>query len=311
QYSHLNQKYGGYYSQAQIKEVIAYAAQRGIEVIPEIDIPGHCRAAILSMPDLLAEPEDKSQYRSVQHYNDNVLNPGLEGTYQFIDAVLKEVAELFPSQYVHMGADEVPEGVWEQSPAAQAFMQKHQLPNTKALQGHFLRYIENKLVDLGKRMMGWEEVYHGEKISTNTIICSWTSEEAGLKCASQGFDVILQPAQYNYFDIIQSDHVDELGANWAGVTPLQKTYSYEPLASLDRQSATFKHVMGLQAGVWCELINSQQRLDFMLYPRLLAMAEVSWTDSENRNWNDFICRLNLRKPSLDAQQIEYRPWDEK
>lgn len=308
QYSHLAEQYGGFYTQAQIRDIVQYAAERNITVIPEIDIPGHCRAAIKSLPELLVDPEDRSQYRSIQYYTDNVLSPALTGTYTFIDTVLEEVAQLFPAPYVHIGADEVPHGVWSNSPKCQALMAQHGYTDPKELQGHLLRHAEQKLASLGKRMIGWEEVQHGNKVSKDTIVCSWLSEKAGLEGAEKGFDIILQPAQYTYLDIVQDHNSEELGVNWAGVTPLEKAYSYEPLSELAPDDPRRQHIFGVQCGLWCEVIDQQNRIDHMLYPRLLAMAEACWTDRKQRDWADFLARLNGHLPTLIHQGIQFRPW---
>lgn len=309
QYSHLAKTYGGYYSQDEIKEVIAYAKDRGINVIPEIDIPGHCRAAIKSLPELLCEPEDKSQYRSIQHYNDNVLSPALPGTYHFLDKVLEEVADLFPSDWVHIGADEVPDGVWLESPACQALMEKEGYQSTKELQGHLLRYAEKKLRSLGKRMVGWEEAQHGNKVSKDTIIYSWLSEEAALNCAKQGFDVILQPGQSTYLDMTQDYAPEEPGVDWAAVIPLESAYRYEPLAEVPDADPIRKRILGIQCALWSEIITNQSRMDYMVFPRLTAMAEACWTEKSERDWDDYLSRLKSHLDLLDRQQIEYRqPW---
>ncbi|AEX23046.1 beta-hexosaminidase [Vibrio sp. EJY3] len=225
QYTHLSQRYGGFYTQEEIKEVVAYAARRSITVIPEIDVPGHCRAAIKSLPHMLVEAEDTTEYRSIQHYNDNVINPALPGSYEFIDKVLEEVVALFPAPYIHIGADEVPHGVWSQSPACQALMEQQGYSDYKELQGHFLRHAEDKLRGLGKRMLGWEEAQHGNKVSKDTVIYSWLSEEAALNCARQGFDVVLQPAQTTYLDMTQDYAPEEPGVDWANPIPLETAYS--------------------------------------------------------------------------------------
>lgn len=309
QYSHLNSVYGGYYSQQQVKEVIAYAAERGITVIPEIDIPGHCRAAIKSLPHLLQDNEDRSQFRSIQHYTDNVLNPALPGTYEFLDTVLEEVAELFPSQWIHIGADEVPDGVWLESPACQKLMADHDYQSAKELQGHLLRYAEKKLRTLGKRMVGWEEAQHGNKVSKDTVIYSWLSEEAALNCAKQGFDVILQPGQSTYLDMTQDYSPEEPGVDWAAVIPLENAYRYEPLAEIPDSDPVRKRILGIQCALWCEIINTQQRMDYMVFPRLTAMAEACWTNKPQRNWEDYLSRLKGHLPLLERQGVQYRqPW---
>jgi hexosaminidase len=309
QFSHLSSVYGGYYSQEQVKEIIAYASERGITVIPEIDIPGHCRAAIKSLPHLLQDEEDQSQFRSIQHYTDNVLSPALPGTYEFLDRVLEEVAELFPATWVHIGADEVPDGVWLESPQCQKLMQEHNYQSAKELQGHLLRYAEQKLRKLGKRMVGWEEAQHGNKVSKDTVIYSWLSEEAALNCAKQGFDVILQPGQSTYLDMSQDYSPKEPGVDWAAVIPLESAYHYEPLAEVPDEDPIRKRILGIQCALWCEIITTQQRMDYMVFPRLTAMAEACWTNKNQRDWEDYLSRLKGHLPLLDRQNIEYRqPW---
>lgn len=309
QYSHLSSVYGGFYSQDQIREVVAFAQERGINVIPEIDIPGHCRAAIKSLPELLQDPEDTSPYRSIQHYNDNILSPALPGTYEFLDKVLEEVAELFPSTWVHIGADEVPEGVWIESPACQKLMAEHGYQTAKELQGHLLRYAEQKLRTLGKRMVGWEEAQHGNKVSKDTVIYSWLSEEAALNCAKQGFDVILQPGQSTYLDMTQDYAPEEPGVDWAAVIPLENAYRYEPLADVPDSDPIRKRILGIQCALWSEIILTQPRMDYMVFPRITAMAEACWTEKAHRDWKDYLSRLKGHLPLLDKQSIQYRqPW---
>lgn len=312
QYSTLTERHGGFYRQHEIKEVIAYAAERGITVIPEIDIPGHSRAAIKSLPEWLIDREDQSAYRSIQYYTDNVLSPALPGTYQFIDRVLEEVAALFPSPWVHIGGDEVPDGVWLDSPKCQALMAEHGYHHSHELQGHLLRYAEQKLKSLGKRMVGWEEAHHGNKVSKDTVIYSWLSEKAALHCAKQGFDVILQPGQFTYLDIVQDYAPEEPGVDWAGVTPLERAYGYEPLAEVADNDPLRKRILGIQCALWCERVNNPSRLDYMIYPRLTALAEAGWTEKQRRNWSDYLTRLKGHLPLLDQQGIDYRhPWQAK
>ncbi|WP_434356897.1 beta-N-acetylhexosaminidase [Parasalinivibrio latis] len=306
QFTELNKRHGGFYSKKEVREVIAFAAKRGVTVVPEIDIPGHSRAAIKSLPDLLVEEQDQSRYRSIQNYSDNVLNPGIEGTYTFLRNILDEVCELFPSPYIHIGADEVPQGVWTDSPACQALMEKQGYRDPKELQGHLLRYAEEYLHGKGKRMLGWEEAVHGDKVSKDTVIYSWSSEQAGQDCVESGYDVVMQPGQYTYLDMTQSNAADEAGATWGGVVPLEKSYSYEPLADLPYDSPKRHQILGIQCALWCEFIHTQSRFDYMVYPRLPAIAEVCWSSKEQRDWNDFLSRLAGHLKHLDRQGINYR-----
>ncbi|MGF1834130.1 beta-N-acetylhexosaminidase [Photobacterium sanguinicancri] len=306
QYTHLTQRYGGYYSKVEIRELIQYASDRGITIIPEIDIPGHCRAAIKSLPHLLLDPQDQSQYSGAQNYTDNILSAALPGTYQFIATVLGEVAELFPAPYVHIGGDEVPAGAWEKSDACQTFMAEHNYQQTMELQSHILRFADEILRTKGKRMMGWEEVTKGGEIDNNTVIYSWLSEDAGLASAKKDFDVIMQPAQFTYLDLVQGYSPDEMGVDWAGKLPLDKVYNYHPLANLATNDPIHNKIMGIQGALWCERIDTQQRFDHMIYPRLLALAEVCWSQPNLRHWDDFTARLSGQLQYLNKAGIQYR-----
>ena len=309
QFSFASECYGGFYTKEQIRDVVEYANRRGINVIPEIDIPGHCRAAILSLPHLLIEDEDKSEYRSIQHYTDNVLNPGIQGTYNFIDTVIDEICELFPSKYIHIGADEVPSGVWENSPACQRLLYQEGYTEYPQLQGHLLRHVEKRLQKIGRRMLGWEEAQHGNKVSNETVIYAWQNEAAAIKCATQGFDVVLQPGQYTYLDMAQDFNPEESGVHWANVLPLEKVYCYQPLADLAENAPIREKVLGIQCALWCELIPTEKQLDYMLYPRLLAVAETAWSQTNNRIWKGFLSRLKGHLPILQQQGIHFRdPW---
>ena len=306
QFSHIDHRYGGFYRKSDVRNVIAFAAERGIEVIPEIDIPGHCRAAIFSLPELLKDPDDSSHYMSIQGFNDNVLSPALSGTYHFIETVLNEISDLFSSQYIHIGGDEVPNGVWQNSKACQTLMRHHGYTDPKMLQGHILNFAETIIQRNGKRMMGWEEARHGNLISQDTVIFSWLSEEAGAESAKAGFDVVMQPAQYTYLDLAQSKSPDEWGVNWAGYVPLKTVYDYRPFASFSEDDSRHEKILGIQSALWSELINSSERFDYMIYPRLLAVAEIAWTPPAQREWNAFQARLHGQLHYLDRAGIHYR-----
>ncbi|MGF1903301.1 family 20 glycosylhydrolase, partial [Aliivibrio sifiae] len=224
----------------------------------------------------------------------------------FIDTVLEEIADLFPAPFIHIGADEVPKGVWTDSPKCQALMQEQGYTDPVELQGHLLRHAENKLKQLGKQMLGWEEAQHGNKVSKDTVIYSWLSEEAALNCAKQGFDVVLQPGQTTYLDMAQDYSPEEPGVDWASVLPLEGAYNYEPLAELADNDPIRKRILGIQCALWCEIINNQERMDYMIFPRLLAMSEGMWTQKQHRNWTDFLSRLNGRLPTLTRQGINFR-----
>ncbi|MCS3459556.1 MULTISPECIES: beta-N-acetylhexosaminidase [Aeromonas] len=296
-------RYGGFYSQDEARELIAYAASLGIEVIPEIDIPGHCHAAIKALPELLIEPADHSRYLSVQFFDDNVLNPALPGTYQFLDKVMDEVCELFPSKLVHMGGDEVPHGVWTDSPACQALMQQQGYRDIRELQGHLLRHCQDYLAAKGRQMVGWEEVLQGDKVGKEAIICAWTSFQAGLDAASQGYPVLMAAAQYLYLDLACNDNIDEPGLYWAGTPNLEQVYSCDP-APADFHAND--NILGVLSPLWSELVHTRDRLDYMLFPRMLATAEVAWSLPSDKDWAHFCARLPGQLAILDQQQVRYR-----
>ncbi|CAJ1802074.1 Beta-hexosaminidase [Aeromonas salmonicida] len=271
--------YGGYYTQSEVRELVAYASGLGITVIPEIDIPGHCHAAIKALPGLLIEEADRSRYLSVQYFDDNVLNPALPGTYQFLEAVIDEVCELFPGPLVHMGGDEVPTGVWTDSPACQQLMQRQGYQDYRELQGHLLRHCQQYLASKGKQMLGWEEILHGDKVSRDATIFAWTSFQAGLDAAAAGYPVVMAPAQHLYLDLAWSQDPREPGLYWAGTLNLEQVYRCDP-APADFHAND--NILGVLSPLWSELVTSRDRLDYMLFPRMLATAEVAWSDATRK-----------------------------
>ena len=295
--------YGGYYTQSEVRELVAYAAGLGISVIPEIDIPGHCHAAIKALPALLREEADHSRYLSVQYFDDNVLNPALPGTYEFLEAVMAEVCALFPGPQIHMGGDEVPRGVWTDSPACQQLMQREGYQDCRELQGHLLRHCQHYLAARGRQMLGWEEILHGDKVSRDAAIVAWTSFQAGLDAASQGYPVVMAPAQQLYLDQAYNQDIHEPGLYWAGPVSLEQVYACDP-APIDFHAND--NILGVLSPLWSELVTSRDRLDYMLFPRLLATAEVAWSAPARKAWGHFAARLPGQLQILDQLQVRYR-----
>lgn len=295
--------YGGYYTQSEVTELVSYASELGITVIPEIDIPGHCHAAIKALPELLVEEADRSRYRSVQYFDDNVLNPALPGTYAFLEAVIDEVCELFPDPQIHMGGDEVPTGVWTGSPACQQLMQQEGYQDCRELQGHLLRHCQQYLAGKGKRMLGWEEILHGDKVSRDATIFAWTSFQAGLDAAAAGYPVVMAPAQHLYLDLAWNQDPGEPGLYWAGTLNLEQVYSCDP-APADFHASN--NILGVLSPLWSELVTSRDRLDYMMFPRMLATAEVAWSDPAHKEWEHFAARLPGQLQILDQLQVGYR-----
>lgn len=291
--------YGGYYTQSEVRELVAYAAGLGITIIPEIDIPGHCHAAIKALPELLREEADSSRYLSVQYFDDNVLNPALPGTYRFLEAVIDEVCALFPGTQVHMGGDEVPTGVWTDSPACQQLMAEQGYSDCREL----LRHCQQYLAARGKQMLGWEEILHGDKVSRDATIFAWTSFQAGLDAASAGYPVVMAPAQSLYLDLAWSPDIHEPGLYWAGTLNLEQVYRCDP-APVDFHAND--NILGVLSPLWSELVTSRDRLDYMLFPRMLATAEVAWSDPTRKAWDHFAARLPGQLQILDQLQVRYR-----
>ncbi|GAL31535.1 beta-hexosaminidase [Vibrio maritimus] len=294
-------RYGGFFTKQQIKEVVEYAKAREIAVIPEIDIPGHARALIMALPHLLREADDKSEYVSIQQYQDNVLNPGLPGTYQVLETILDEVCELFPSQVIHLGGDEVPKRVWEKSPACIAKAKAMGLDDVRLLEGHLISHLEQYLAQKGRKIAVWEEASHGNKITSNATVCAWSNGAEGQKAAAAGYPVIMCPAQATYLDMAWNKDVNETGVLWAGAIDLKTAYEFDP-GSIDNS----EQVIGTQALVWTEFVKDKATLEYLLYPRLFAVAEVAWTASENKSWQSFLPRVAAQLEYLDMRNINYR-----
>ncbi|GMQ49275.1 beta-N-acetylhexosaminidase [Vibrio sp. 10N] len=294
-------RYGGFFTKQQIKEVVEYAKAREIAVIPEIDIPGHARALIMALPHLLREADDKSEYVSIQQYQDNVLNPGLPGTYQVLETILDEVCELFPSKVIHLGGDEVPKHVWEKSPACIAKANAMGLDDVRLLEGHLISHLEQYLAQKGRKIAVWEEASHGNKITSNATVCAWSNGAEGQKAAQAGYPVIMCPAQATYLDMAWNKDINETGVLWAGSIDLRTAYDFDP-GSIENS----EQVIGTQALVWTEFVKDKATLEYLLYPRLFAVAEVAWTASENKSWQSFLPRVAAQLEYLDKRNINYK-----
>ncbi len=290
-------RYGGFYTQDQIREVVQYAADRHIEIIPEIELPGHAQAALAAYPELGC---DGGPYEVWQKWgvSDNVFCP-TETTFEFLEKVFDEVVELFPSKYIHIGGDECPKTKWKESAFCQQLMQEEGLKDEYELQSYFIRRVESYLNSKGKQIIGWDEILEGG-IAPNATIMSWRGIEGGIEAAKAGHDVIMTPTSHCYLDYYQSDHPDEPLAI-GGFLPLEKVYGYEPIpAELSEEEA--KYVLGTQVNLWTEYIPTREKLDYMLFPRLCASAEVGWT--EERDFSGFVQRLIPHMTRLEEMGIQ-------
>ncbi len=296
-----NKTQSGYYSQKDIREIVAYAKARSIEILPEIDIPGHAKAAIVAYPKLLQDPKDKSRYRSVQKVSNNTINPGRESSYIFLENVISEVSRLFPFGYIHLGGDEVPKGAWKKSPAVQKLMQKKGLKNTKEVQNYFFTRLDKILAKYHRKMIAWQEVTGGKaKLRRSDIFMAWKSSKSGRKIIRKHRNVIMAPVQYLYFDQQYTRSKKEPGHTWSTPVSTQKTYTFNPGNS--------SYIRGVEACLWTETALNEKIADYLAWPRTLALSEVAWTQQKKRNWKEFQKRASdagLKR--LRAQGVHYRP----
>lgn len=292
--------HGGFYSQDEIREIVAYAAARGIIVVPEIEMPGHAQAAIAAYPEL-GNVDTPLEVSGEWGISDNVFNVE-ESTFTFLQNVLLEVLELFPSPYIHIGGDEVPKTQWNTSPTAQAYMRAHGLPDAHALQSDFIRRMDRFLNAHGRTLVGWDEILEGG-LADNAIVMSWRGEEGGIEAARQGHDVVMTPESDTYFDHYQFDPSSE-GVAIGGLTSLEKVYGYEPVpAALAPDQA--KHVLGSQGQLWTEYVPTIERLEYMVYPRMCALAEVVWSPRERDAYARFVDRLRTHVKRLDQMGVNH------
>ena len=281
---------GLFYTQDQIREVIAYAAARGITVIPEIDLPGHMVAALACYPELgcTSGPYEVWPMWGVA---DDVLCPGNEKTFEFIENVLSEVADLFPSEYIHIGGDECPKVRWEKCPKCQARIKALGLEADERhsaeylLQSYVTERVEAFLATRGKRIIGWDEILEG-KLAPDATVMSWRGISGGLEAARLGHDAIMTPNSYLYFDYYQSENQDAEPLAIGGYLPVSKVYSYEPFEEGMTEEEK-SHIIGVQANLWTEYITTESQLEYMLLPRLAALSEVQWCQPQNKNWERF------------------------
>jgi hexosaminidase len=294
-------RYGGFYTQDDIREVVAYAEKLHITIVPEIEMPGHSLAALSAYPEF-GTGDGPFVVPLKGGVNPGIYSPAKAGTFQFLDDVLTEVAQLFPSKYIHIGGDEVPKGPWKNDAACQALMKEEGLKNEEELQSWFIRRVEKIVNAKGKTILGWSEILQGG-LAQNAAVMDWIG--GGREAASQGHDVVMTPTSYCYFDYYQGqDHSVEPRAI-GGYLPLQKVYSFEPVpAKLAPEMQ--KHILGGQGNVWTEYIPNFKQVEYMAFPRLSALAEVTWSPKESRNFDDFIRRLKTDNQRLDQLGVSYR-----
>ncbi len=280
---------GGYYSKQDIRHIVTVAGLFGVDVVPEIDVPGHCYALLQAVPQL-RDPGENGLYHSIQGFPNNSLNPGIEATYGVIETIFGEMVELFPSHYFHVGADEVPHDAWQTSPTARTLAARLGTEGTAPLQAYFLQHVQAFLAGKGKITGAWEEAAQGGGIDrAGGYLVGWKDVAISQKLAAEGYDVVVAPAQAYYFDMANDEEFAEAGAAWAGWSSLENTYRFEPGDGWSQ--AEKAHLMGIQGCIWSEPMTDRAVFDRLVFPRLSAMAETGW--STNRDFARFTALVGL------------------
>ncbi|MCL7988226.1 family 20 glycosylhydrolase [Sphingobacterium sp. lm-10] len=285
--------HGGFYTQEQARELVAYAARKGINIIPEIEMPGHSEEVLAVYPELSC---------TGLPYTQNEFCVGNEQTFTFLKNVLDEVLDIFPSEYIHIGGDEADKSHWKTCPKCQALKEKLQLQTEEELQSYAVQQMDEYLQAKGRKMIGWDEILEGG-LTDGATVMSWRGEEGGIEAANKGHDVIMTPQSHLYFDFYQFDPRTQPKA-FGGYLPLERVYSYNPVSTqIDADKA--KHILGAQANLWTEYMPNPQQVEYMAFPRALALAEVNWTEQEQRDFPEFRRRLQKHYALLQDLQVNY------
>jgi len=303
--------YGGFYTQDDIKELVAYAKTKNIEIMPEIDIPGHSMAFLAAYPQLSTTPNYPYQVNAGDDFIDwsglnghitakidNNLDPSKKEVYEKLDIIFGELATLFPIEYMHMGGDETAKNNWEKSEDIKALMQKENLKNQDEVQSYFVRRVEKIMQSKGKKLMGWDEILEGG-LAPEAAVMSWRGIKGGAEAAKQKHPVVMSPSSHNYLDYYQGEATAE-GAVYAGLR-MKKTYSFEPVP----EGVDAKYILGNQGNLWSEQLQNIRNLEYMAWPRLMAIAEVAWSPKSSKDWNKFAKKVEGHFAILDTLKIKY------
>ncbi|MDB4207064.1 family 20 glycosylhydrolase [Flavobacteriaceae bacterium] len=293
-------KYGGFYTQEQIKEVVAYANTRQVTIIPEIEMPGHSQAAIAAYPSLGCTGEQVEVATKWGVFNE-VYCPK-ESTFKFLEDVIDEVVALFPGKYIHIGGDEAPKTNWKKCAHCQKLIKEKGLKNEHGLQSYFIARMEKYINTKGKQIIGWDEILEGG-LAPNATVMSWRGTSGAVEAAKEGHDVILTPGSHCYFDHYQSEDENEPLAI-GGFLPLEKVYHFNPIPK-ELTEEESKYVLGAQGNVWTEYMQTEKQVEYMAFPRAVALSEVVWSSPENKNYSDFINRLEQYQKRLDQLDVNY------
>ena len=293
--------YSGFYTQAQAREIVAYAASKHITVIPEIEMPGHSVAALTAYPSL-ACTSGPFEVRTLWGVAEDICCAGNDSVFTFYQNVLTEIMDIFPSTYIHIGGDEAPKVRWEKCPKCQARIQTENLKDEAGLQSYFIRRIQKFLVSKNRRLIGWDEILEGG-LAPQATVMAWRGIQAGIDAATQGHDAIMTPVDYCYFDYYQGDPATEPEAI-GGYLTLKTVYAYNPVPeTLPFEQA--RHIIGIQGNLWTEFLKTPDKVEYMAFPRAIALAEVAWSQQDSRDWDDFINRMDNQFPRLDFLDVKY------
>jgi len=300
-------RHGGFYTQDDIRQIVKYASDRHIRIVPEIEMPGHARSAISSYPYLGVFPKKQKNLRPWRHWgvSQDIFAPRSR-TVAFLQDVLTEVMELFPSRYIHIGGDEALKNQWEASEEIQALIRSKDLKNEDELQAWFIKQMDAFLAEHGRRMIGWDEILQGG-LAPGATVMSWRGQQGGITAANAGHDVVMAPTTYTYFDYYQGPS-DKEPLAIGGNLPLEKVYGFEPIPE-DIAAEKTGHVLGVQGQLWGEYISTAEHREYMTYPRATALAEVGWSPKKTKNYENFLIRLGRHLRRFDAAGINYRKPD--
>lgn len=301
------QPYGGFYTQDEIREAVAYAEARGITIVPEIELPGHAVAALAAFPQLGCRGEGY-EVRRKWGIAEDIFCAGKDEVFDFLEDVLGETLALFPSAYIHIGGDEAPKARWEVCPACQARIQAEGLADEHELQSWFIRRIESWLNARGRKLLGWDEILEGG-LAPNATVMSWRGSEGGIAAANAGHDVVMTPNTYCYLDYYQSVDTDSEPLAISAILPLEQVWKFvviPPQIAMEKRH----HILGGQGNVWTEYMPESDHVEYMMFPRAIAIADVLWHHPEERDYAALVERLGRHLPSLDALGVNYRPLDE-
>jgi hexosaminidase len=303
--------YGGFYTQEDIKELVAYAKTKNIEIMPEIDVPGHSMAFLAAYPQLSTTPNYPYQVNAGEEFIDwsglnghitaridNNLDPSKKEVYEYLDIIFGELATLFPFEYIHMGGDETAKNNWAKSEDIKALMQKENLKSQEEVQSYFVRRVEKIMQSKGKKLMGWDEILEGG-LAPEAAVMSWRGVKGGAEAAMQKHPVVMSPSSHNYLDYYQGEATAE-GAVYAGLR-MKKTYSFEPVP----EGVDEKYILGNQGNLWSEQLQNIRNVEYMAWPRLMAIAEVAWSPKTSKDWNRFTKKVESHFAILDTLKIKY------